>query len=240
MVAIIIMRTNLNLRVPLFVCLLLAAVLRAQVGSSAPPAANQPGKPLGEMDMKLSREQASSFARLALKGIQQEYPNKPDHVLNGEADIQGPRALHPAFYGSFDWHSSVHGHWMLVRLLRLFPDLPENQPIRAVLTKHLTAKNLQIEANYFAQPNHQTFERTKVMGLGVNVSAVAGAAMLPSAVDSLGCRKLHRAAAIVKLITGELITVAKSPFDRRASHSFAGRKARPILPTVLYSITIPP
>ena len=69
----------------------------------------------------MSREQASSFARLALKAIQQEYPNKPDHVLNGEADIQGPRALHPAFYGSFDWHSSVHGHWMLVRLLRCSP-----------------------------------------------------------------------------------------------------------------------
>jgi hypothetical protein len=55
------------------------------------------------------------------------YPNKPEHVLNGEADIEGPRALHPAFYGSFDWHSSVHGHWMLVRLLRLFPDLPESR-----------------------------------------------------------------------------------------------------------------
>jgi Protein of unknown function (DUF2891) len=108
----------------------------------------------------LSREQASAFARLALKGIRKEYPNKPGHVLNGEADVKGPRAVHPAFYGCFDWHSSVHGHWMLVRLLRRFPELPEKDQIRAVLAKHLTAANLQAEADYFAQPNRQSFERT--------------------------------------------------------------------------------
>ena len=110
--------------------------------------------------MKLTREQASSFAQLALKAIETEYPNKPEHVMNSEADIQGPRALHPAFYGSFDWHSSVHGHWMLVRLLRLFPDLPEQRQIRGVLASHLTATNLQTEADYFTKPNRQSFERT--------------------------------------------------------------------------------
>ena len=109
---------------------------------------------------QLSQDQASAFARLALKGIQHEYPNKPDHVLNAAADAKGPRALHPAFYGCFDWHSSVHGHWMLVRLLRLFPELPERGQARAVLAEHLTAKNLQAEADYFAQPNRQSFERT--------------------------------------------------------------------------------
>jgi hypothetical protein len=113
-----------------------------------------------KLEMTLSPEQASSFAHLALKAIQKEYPNKPEHVLNSEADIQGPRALHPAFYGSFDWHSSVHGHWMLVRLLRLFPDLPERQEIRSVLAKHLTARNLQAEADYFSGANRQSFERT--------------------------------------------------------------------------------
>src|SRR5258708_484366 len=59
---------------------------------------------------ELTQERASGFARLALKGIRKEYPNKLDHVLNGAPDVQGPRALHPAFYGCFDWHSSVHGH----------------------------------------------------------------------------------------------------------------------------------
>src|SRR5215471_17216670 len=71
----------------------------------------------------LTMKQASAFARLALKGLNKEYPNKPGHVLNNASDIKGPRELFPAFYGCFDWHSSVHGHWMLVRLLRLFPDL---------------------------------------------------------------------------------------------------------------------
>jgi hypothetical protein len=107
----------------------------------------------------MTREQASSFARLALEGIRKEYPNKPGHVLDGEADVKAPRALHPAFYGSFDWHSAVHGHWMLVRLLRLFPDLPEGKEIRAVLGKHLTAKNLRAEADYFARPSARSFER---------------------------------------------------------------------------------
>ncbi len=108
----------------------------------------------------LSRQQASRFARLALKGITTEFPNKPGHVINNAADVKRPRDLHPAFFGSFDWHSSVHSHWMLVRLLRMFPELPEAGEIRAVLNRHLTAENLQAEADYFAQPNHGTFERT--------------------------------------------------------------------------------
>jgi hypothetical protein len=108
----------------------------------------------------LTQDQASAFARLALKGIQREYPNKPDHVINDAADLKGPRVLHPAFYGCFDWHSAVHGHWLLVRLLRLFPELPERDQIRMVLAEHLTAENLQAEAAYFAQPNRQSFERT--------------------------------------------------------------------------------
>ena len=111
-------------------------------------------------NVTLTREQASAFAKLALKGIQKEYPNKPGTVLNSKADIKGPRDFHPAFYGSFDWHSSVHGHWMLVRVLRRFPELPEKQQIRAVLKEHLTAKNLQAEADYFKEPNRQSFERT--------------------------------------------------------------------------------
>src|SRR5262249_45371707 len=68
--------------------------------------------------LKMTQEQASAFAKLALKGIKKEYPNKPADVLNSEAEVKNPRAIHPAFYGCFDWHSSVHGHWMLVRLLR--------------------------------------------------------------------------------------------------------------------------
>jgi hypothetical protein len=108
----------------------------------------------------LARERASGFARLALKGLTKEYPNKPEHVMAGPDDVKGPRALHPAFYGSYDWHSSVHGHWMLVRLLRLFPDLPEAREIRAVLAGHLTAANLKAEADYFARKESRPFERS--------------------------------------------------------------------------------
>ena len=110
--------------------------------------------------LTMKPDQTSAFARLALKGIHKEYPGKPADVLNSEADIKSPRAMHPAFYGHFDWHSSVHGHWMLVRLLRLFPDLPERKEIRAALAADLTAKNLQVEADYFKKPNSRSFERT--------------------------------------------------------------------------------
>jgi len=109
--------------------------------------------------MTLTREQGSAFARLALKGVGKEYPNKPGHVLAGPADAKTPRALHPAFFGCFDWHSAVHGHWMLARLLRTFPDLPEAKDIRAVLAKHLTAENLKAEAEYFARADAKSFER---------------------------------------------------------------------------------
>ena len=107
----------------------------------------------------LNRERASAFARLALKGLSKEYPNKPEHVLAGPADLKAPLALHPAFYGSYDWHSSVHGHWMLLRLLRLFPDLKEAPEIRAVMNAHLTVENLKVEADYFARKESKSFER---------------------------------------------------------------------------------
>src|SRR5918998_345070 len=113
-------------------------------------AASPPG-PAEEPMPALTREQASDFPRLALKGLGKEYPNKPEHVMAGPDDLKCPKALHPAFYGSYDWHSSVHGHWMLARLLRRFPDLPEAQEIRSVLGTHLTAANLTAEADYFAR-----------------------------------------------------------------------------------------
>jgi len=112
------------------------------------------GKPL-----ILTRAQASAFAQLTLKSIVREYPNKPGTVLNSRADVKSPKELTPAFYGCFDWHSAVHGHWMLVKLLRIFPDLPEAKQIRAALAEHLTAENLKAEADYFSQPNRQSFER---------------------------------------------------------------------------------
>ena len=107
----------------------------------------------------LTRDQASAFVRLALKGVKKEYPNKPADVLNGHEDVKAPKQMHPAFYGCFDWHSAVHGHWMLVRLVRQFPDVPEAREVRAALAENLTAQNLKAEADYFARPNSKSFER---------------------------------------------------------------------------------
>jgi len=107
----------------------------------------------------LTKERASAFAKLALKGATREFPNKPAHVLLDDKDAKTPKALHPAFYGCYDWHSAVHGHWMLARALRAHPDLPEAKDIRAVLNAHLTADNIKAEVAYFNRPEAKSFER---------------------------------------------------------------------------------
>jgi hypothetical protein len=136
------------------------AAVALLVLSTVPAAAQTgPGTPPRREVPKMSPQQASAFARLALKAVRKEYPNKPGDVLNSADDVRAPRAVHPAFYGSFDWHSSVHGHWLLVRLLQAFPDLPEKAEVRAVLAEHLTADNLRVEADYFRRANAQSFER---------------------------------------------------------------------------------
>src|SRR5881275_1383186 len=100
---------------------------------------------------------AERFARLALACVEKEYPNKISHVLNGDADVAPPRKLTPAFYGCYDWHSSVHGHWLLVRLVRTFPDASFATPARDALRKSLTAENLNQEAAYLRGAGRASF-----------------------------------------------------------------------------------
>jgi hypothetical protein len=107
----------------------------------------------------LTVELAAQLARIALNGIAREYPTYPGHVLLDVADLRRTRELHPAFYGCFDWHSAVHSHWLLARVLRLLPALPEAGPIRSALSEHLTEANVRAEAAYFAQPGRGGFER---------------------------------------------------------------------------------
>jgi hypothetical protein len=102
---------------------------------------------------------AERFARIALSHVGQEYPNKLDQVLTGPVDLAGPRALHPIFFGSFDWHSSVHGHWLLARVLRRFPDIAAAGEIRAWLDGAFTAANVAGELAYLARPGAGGFER---------------------------------------------------------------------------------
>ena len=107
----------------------------------------------------LTKEAAGNFARLALACVHREYPNKIAHVLNSDADIKAPRDLTPAFYGCFDWHSSVHGHWLLARLARTFPDAAFTSQAKAALAQSLTAANLKREAEYAKVQGRESFER---------------------------------------------------------------------------------
>ncbi|HET6410331.1 MAG TPA: DUF2891 domain-containing protein [Chthoniobacteraceae bacterium] len=107
----------------------------------------------------LDLDQAEKFAQLALAGLDREYPNKPADVLTTSEDVRLPKEVHPAFFGSFDWHSSVHGHWLLVRLLRLHPGMPCAAEARSRLSAHLTAKALAAEAEYFEKKENRSFER---------------------------------------------------------------------------------
>lgn len=113
-----------------------------------------------ENPMALNQDTARRFAQLALQGIQREYPNKLGHVMNDASEVKNPASLHPAFYGSFDWHSSVHGHWMLVRLLREFPQLPEAPAVRRALHENLSREHIAAEVAYLKQPSRTSFERT--------------------------------------------------------------------------------
>ena len=110
--------------------------------------------------VELTLEQANKLAQLPLDCINVQYPNKLNQTLAGADEIAEPKVLHPAFYGCFDWHSSVHGHWTLVSLLRQFPKLEKEQEIREKLKESLSAKNIQAEVEYFKNEQESSFERT--------------------------------------------------------------------------------
>ncbi|MEJ6776410.1 MAG: DUF2891 domain-containing protein [Crocinitomicaceae bacterium] len=107
----------------------------------------------------LSREEAMRLVQLPLDCINTEYPNKLNQVISSEEDLLPPKELHPAFYGCFDWHSAVHGHWSLVRLLKSFPDLEEKSAIIKGLKNHFSKENIEGEIAYFELETSQGFER---------------------------------------------------------------------------------
>src|SRR5437870_13349531 len=108
---------------------------------------------------RLTPQVASKFAQIALGHVTREYPNKLDHVLEGLADARGPRDLHPIFFGSFDWHSCVHGYWLLATILRLFPDIEEATAIRELFDAQLTSAKAGGEVRYPGRKSTATFER---------------------------------------------------------------------------------
>ncbi len=110
-------------------------------------------------DLTLTADFASRLARIALGHVAREYPNVLVHAIRGPDELGTPRALHPIFYGSFDWHSCVHGHWLLATALRLVPDLPEAADVRARFDEGFTSEAVAGEVAYLARPTSTGFER---------------------------------------------------------------------------------
>jgi len=140
--------------------LMLGSVLAIAATVSTAPVAVQPApaqRTAAHGDFTAAS--AARFANLALACVHQEYPNKIAHVLNGEADVRAPRQLTPAFYGCYDWHSSVHGHWLLARLARTFPTAPFAEPARQALAASLTPANIAAEVQYLNGAGRTSFER---------------------------------------------------------------------------------
>jgi len=109
---------------------------------------------------ELNLEQANKLAQLPLHCLYAEYPNKLGQTLGSDSDLKAPRTLHPTFYGCFDWHSSVHGHWSLVRLLKVFPGLENSEAVKDKLLKSISKENILTEVAFFEGEHNKSFERT--------------------------------------------------------------------------------
>lgn len=120
---------------------------------------NTPTKEVGMATGSEADKMESRFARLALNCIHRPYPNKISHVMNSDADLATPRQMTPAFYGCFDWHSAVHGHWLLARILKTEPDIALNTQIREALAQSFTPENMAQELTYYSAPDRAGFER---------------------------------------------------------------------------------
>lgn len=112
-----------------------------------------------QADGEFQAADAARFADLALACVHQEYPNKVAHVMSSDAEVLPPRQLTPAFFGCYDWHSAVHGHWLLVRLVRIYPGEAFVEPARQALARSLTRDNLEVEKAYLLGEGRASFER---------------------------------------------------------------------------------
>jgi hypothetical protein len=147
---------NRTLAVSSLIFLLLLSACRQE----GPNSEKQAPMSSGESPQLTSRE-AARLIQLPLDCIQTPFPYKPGLVIDKEADLSLPSYHHPAFYGCFDWHSAVHGHWVIINLLRRFPDLPQAEEARRKLSKNLSPENIQREIEYFSlNPYTRSFERT--------------------------------------------------------------------------------
>jgi len=136
------------------------AILLAAGLLAASPLAGQPTAATAMSNPRLDSALASRLAEYPLRCLDRPFPYKTGVSYGDSTLIRPPQDYHPAFFGCFDWHSSVHGHWMLARLLRIFPGLPQASRIREAFDRHLTAANIQRELDVFRDPENRGFERT--------------------------------------------------------------------------------
>ena len=139
--------------------LVATAIIFAVSGSAAAAAAAAAAQPPAPPPASLDEPAAARFAALALKCLHEEYPNHLSHTLSSDADVKPPRELTPAFYGCYDWHSDVHGHWLLVRLIHLFPDADFVPAARAAIAQSLTPEHIAGEVAYLRHEDRASFER---------------------------------------------------------------------------------
>jgi hypothetical protein len=144
-----------------------------------------PERPPRRLDARL----AGKLVKLSLTCVDREYPNKPGDVQSGDQDLLPPRELHPAFFGCFDWHSAVHGHWAMARVLGRFPDLPAAGEIRKALDRHLTPQRIRAEVTYFSGEHRKLFERPYGWGWLLRLAAEV------RALDDPAARRWRRALA---------------------------------------------
>ena len=128
--------------------------------SAKSSASNQPTRKYMAVSPRLDREKAEYLYEFAFKCIDKEYPNKLGQVLGDASYLKPPKELHPSFYGCFDWHSSVHGHWTLVNIVNRFPDFEKNKEIITKLRAHITKENIEKEVKYFDDEHNKDYERT--------------------------------------------------------------------------------
>ena len=115
---------------------------------------------MNKIPVVLDLDQANRLSKLPLRCMDVEFPNKLNQTLSTAEDLKAPAVLHPAFYGCFDWHSAVHGHWSLVSLLKQFPDLENADIIRKKLAERISRENILKEIEYFKKPQNKSYERT--------------------------------------------------------------------------------
>ncbi|UIN23152.1 DUF2891 domain-containing protein [Herbaspirillum frisingense] len=131
--------------------------------------------------MQLTLERADAFARMPLAYLRQEYPNHIMHVLHGAADVLSPRAMHPVFYGCYDWHSAVHGFWLLLRCVQRFPALPARNDIEDIFDEHFTRELMERETDYFRVGGRGPFERPYGFGWILALDQELAQSVLPRA-----------------------------------------------------------